>query len=101
MTGSMPEELTIMATYADVLQYLSSLDYPAEKDDVVREAEREGAPPDVLRALRALPPQVDYANGNEVARSAGIEAAPEVSPSQRAAQARERHQRVSQHLRSI
>ncbi|TNH31248.1 DUF2795 domain-containing protein [Micromonospora orduensis] len=90
-----------MASYADVLQYLSSLDYPAEKDDVVREAEREGAPPDVLKALRALPP-VDYANGTEVARSAGIEAAPEVSPSQRAVQARDKtHNRVSQHLRGI
>ncbi|MBQ0902355.1 DUF2795 domain-containing protein [Micromonospora sp. U21] len=89
-----------MASYADVLQYLSSLDYPAEKDDVVREAEREGAPPDVLKALRALPP-VDYANGTEVARSADIEAAPEVSPSQRAAQARDKHNRVSQHLRGI
>ncbi|MEH0843775.1 DUF2795 domain-containing protein [Micromonospora sp. CPCC 205711] len=89
-----------MASYTDVLQYLSSLDYPAEKDDVVREAEREGAPPEVLKALRALPP-VDYANGNEVARSAGIDAAPEVSRSQRAAQARERHPRVSQHLRGI
>ncbi|MBQ1073159.1 DUF2795 domain-containing protein [Micromonospora sp. C31] len=87
-----------MASYADVLHYLSSLDYPAEKDDVVREAEREGAPPDVLRALRALPP-VDYANGNEVARSAGVEAAPEVDPAQRAAQARDKHQRVAQHLR--
>ncbi|MBX7266661.1 DUF2795 domain-containing protein [Micromonospora sp. Llam7] len=90
-----------MASYADVLQYLSSLDYPAGKDDVVREAEREGAPPDVLRALRALPP-VDYANGNEVARSAGIEAAPEITDAQRAVQGRDkRHQRVSQHLRSI
>ncbi|MGB2569985.1 DUF2795 domain-containing protein [Micromonospora citrea] len=89
-----------MASYTDVLQYLSSLDYPAEKDDVVREAEREGAPPEVLRALRALPP-VDYANGNEVARSAGIDAAPEVDASQRAAQARDRHPRVSQHLRGI
>ncbi|MFI5486240.1 DUF2795 domain-containing protein [Micromonospora echinaurantiaca] len=89
-----------MASYADVLQYLSSLDYPAGKDDVVREAEREGAPPEVLKALRALPP-VDYANGNEVARSADIDAAPELSPSQRAAQARERHTRVSQHLRGI
>ncbi|MBB5826154.1 DUF2795 domain-containing protein [Micromonospora carbonacea] len=89
-----------MASYDDVLQYLSSLDYPADKADVVREAEREGAPPDVLRALRALPP-VDYANGTEVARSAGIEAAPEASPARRAAQAREPHTRVSQHLRRI
>ncbi|MEU5791437.1 DUF2795 domain-containing protein [Micromonospora purpureochromogenes] len=89
-----------MASYTDVLQYLSSLDYPAEKDDVVREAEREGAPPEVLKALRALPP-VDYANGNEVARSAAIDAAPELSASQRAAQTREPHTRVSQHLRRI
>ncbi|SCL27999.1 Protein of unknown function [Micromonospora pallida] len=89
-----------MASYTDVLRYLSSLDYPAGKDDVVRQAEREGAPPEVLQALRALPP-VDYANGNEVARSAGIDAAPELSPAQRAAQAREPHTRVSQHLRRI
>ncbi|MEV6813862.1 DUF2795 domain-containing protein [Micromonospora sp. NPDC051296] len=90
-----------MASYADVLQYMSSLDFPAGKDDVVREAEREGAPPDVLRALRALPP-VDYANGTEVARSAGIDAAPEVDDAQRGAAGRDkRHQRVSQHLRSI
>ncbi|WP_238424695.1 hypothetical protein [Micromonospora parastrephiae] len=45
---------------------------------------------------------MDYANGTEVARSAGIEAAPEVGPSQRAAQARDKtHNRVSQHLRGI
>ncbi|WP_320066210.1 DUF2795 domain-containing protein [Micromonospora sp. RTGN7] len=89
-----------MATYDDVLRYLSRLDYPAGKADVLREAEREDAPPEVLRALRALPP-VDYANGNEVARSARIEAAPEVGRSQRAAQAREPHTRVAQHLRGI
>ncbi len=90
-----------MASYTEVLEYLSALDYPAGKDDVIREAEREGAPPEVLQALRALPP-VDYADGNQVARSASIDAAPEVSRSQRAAQARDkRHQRVSQHLRGI
>ncbi|GGM39918.1 hypothetical protein GCM10011608_25890 [Micromonospora sonchi] len=90
-----------MASYNEVLKYLSSLDYPAGKDDVVREAERAQAPPDVLRALRKLPP-VDYANGAEVARSAGIEAAPEVTDAQHAARARDkRHQRVSEHIRSI
>ena len=77
-----------MASYTDVLEYLSALDYPAGTDDVVREAEREGAP-------------LDYANGNEVARSAGIDAAPELSAAQRSAQARDRHPRVSQHLRRI
>lgn len=89
-----------MVSDTDVLRYLSSLDYPAGKDDVLRQAEREGAPPEVLRALRALPP-VDYANGREVARSARIDAAPEVGPAQRAAQAREPHDRVAQHLRRI
>ncbi|WDZ82480.1 DUF2795 domain-containing protein [Micromonospora cathayae] len=89
-----------MVSDTDVLRYLSSLDYPAGRDDVLRQAEREGAPPEVLRALRALPP-VDYANGREVARSARIDAAPEVDPAQRAAQAREPHTRVAQHLRRI
>ncbi|MER5456640.1 DUF2795 domain-containing protein [Micromonospora sp. NPDC002389] len=90
-----------MASYADVLQYLSSLDYPAGKDDVVREAEREGAPPDVVQALRALPP-VDYANSTEVARSAHIDASEDADDAQRGAVGRDkRHQRVSQHLRSI
>lgn len=89
-----------MVSDTDLLRYLSSLDYPAGKDDVLRQAERQGAPPEVLRALRALPP-VDYANGREVARSAGIDAAPEVGSAQRAAQAREPHTRVAQHLRRI
>ncbi|MEU7620693.1 DUF2795 domain-containing protein [Micromonospora rifamycinica] len=90
-----------MASRTEVLRYLSGLDYPAEKDAVVRQAEREGAPPDVLRALRALPP-VDYANDAEVARSAAIEAASEISTAQRARQAKTRRpQRVAQHLRSI
>lgn len=89
-----------MVSDSEVLRYLSGLDYPAAKDDVLREAEREGAPDDVLRALRALPP-VDYANGNEVTRSARIDPAPEQTASERAARARDPHQRVAQHLRGI
>lgn len=89
-----------MVSDTDVLRYLSSLDYPAEKNDVVREAERQGAPQDVLRALRALPP-VDYANGNQVVRSAKIDPAPEQNSSDRSARAREPHHRVAQHLRRI
>lgn len=90
-----------MASRTEVLRYLSRLDYPAAKDAVVRQAEREGAPPDVLRALRALPP-VDYANDAEVARSAAVDPAPEVGPAPRAQQARDkRPQRVAQPLRGI
>lgn len=89
-----------MADSRDVLRYLSALDFPAGKDDIMREAERAGAPEDVLRALAALPP-VDYRNGAEVARSAGTDVAPEETPASRAAKNRGQHQRVARHLRSI
>jgi hypothetical protein len=89
-----------MATDADVLRYLSMLDFPADKEAIIREAEREGAPHEVLKALRAMPP-VDYANTGEVIRSAATDVAPECSPADLAARARERHQRVARHLRRI
>ena len=88
-----------MVTNAEVLRYLTALDFPASKDDIVAEAERAGAPHDVLRALRAMPP-VDYGNINEVARSAATNPNPEVTPADLAARARDRkHQRVARHLR--
>lgn len=88
-----------MVTGGEVLRYLESMDFPADKQDIVRAAEKEGAPPEVLRALRALPP-VDYANRAEVARSAGTDAAPDESPAEQAVKARDRrHQRVAEYLR--
>lgn len=90
-----------MATDDEVTQYLSAMDYPAGKEAIIREAERAGAPHDVLRALRALP-AVDYDNTNQVVRSARTELAPEVGAAERAAKARDkRHQRVARDLRSI
>lgn len=89
-----------MASSTDVLNYLNALDYPAGKDDILREAQRAGAPRDVLRALAALPP-VDYRNSAEVVRSAGTDIAPEETPASLAAKNRDRHQRVARHLRSI
>ena len=88
-----------MATDADVLRYLSTLDFPADKGKIIRTAEQADAPYEVIRALRALPP-VDYANTNEVTRSAGTEVAPEQTPAQASERARDRqHQRVARHLR--
>ncbi|MGW0433561.1 DUF2795 domain-containing protein [Micromonospora sp. NPDC003197] len=88
-----------MATNAEVLRYLTSMDFPADKQDIIREAERAGAPPDVLKALRAMPP-VDYHNTNEVVRSARTNPAPEVTPADLAARARNRkQQQVARHLR--
>jgi hypothetical protein len=90
-----------MVTNTDVLRYLQSMDFPAPKEDIVREAERAGAPPEVLRALRAMPP-VDYRNTEEVVRSAATDRAPEVSPAEVAAKTRNRtHQRIARHLRQI
>nr|MDT0657419.1 DUF2795 domain-containing protein [Micromonospora sp. DSM 115978] len=90
-----------MVTNADVLRHLTAVDFPAHRDDLVREAERAGAPPPVLRALRAMPP-VDYGNADEVARSVRTDPSPEESPASLAAKARDRrHQRIAQHLRRI
>jgi hypothetical protein len=91
-----------MVTNADVLRYLKSMDFPAPKEDIVREAERAGAPHDVLKALRAMPPGIDYHNTEEVARSAATDLAPDASPAELAAKARNRtHERVARHMRQI
>jgi hypothetical protein len=51
-----------------VLDYLADVDHPADKDALVSAAERSGAPDEVLRGLRAIPP-VDYRSRAEVVRS--------------------------------
>jgi hypothetical protein len=63
---------TPMATAADVKQYLKTVDFPAGKDTIAYEAQMAGAPEDVIKALKAMPP-VDYANKEEVLRSAHTE----------------------------
>jgi hypothetical protein len=46
-----------MATLSpiDVQKALKGMDYPAKKDDIVGQAERNGAGDEVLEALRGLP----------------------------------------------
>lgn len=58
-----------MATAMDVKNYLTTADFPAHRDALVECAQREGAPEDVVKAIRAMPP-VEYANKDEVMRSA-------------------------------
>src|ERR1700761_8414315 len=48
-------------------QALRDVDFPAGKDELIRAARAVGAPGEVIRALRAIPPE-EYAN-REVARS--------------------------------
>lgn len=87
-----------MATTQEVLRYLNAADYPADRDALLREAEREGAPPDVLAAIRGMPPVV-YRNKEEVGRSVKTPIAEE-TPAEKAAKARDRkHQHVAEYLR--
>ncbi len=53
----------------DVLAHLGEVDYPADKDALLAAAQRHGAPDEVLRALRTVPPGIDYAHADEVVRS--------------------------------
>ena len=80
-------------------QALRDVDFPAGNDELIRAAQASGAPGEVIRALRAIPPE-EYANREEVARSVPEDPAEELrpSPAQRAAQARERRHHGGQHL---
>lgn len=51
-----------------IKQALSAIDFPVQKEDLVRHAEGAGAGEEVLRALRALP-LAEYRNLDEVLRS--------------------------------
>jgi hypothetical protein len=61
-----------MASTDDVTEYLTTVHFPAHRDDIVRAAEQDGAPEDVVKALRGMPP-VDYGSKDEVRRSAHTE----------------------------
>jgi hypothetical protein len=52
-------------------QALRDVDFPVGKDELIRAAQASGAPGEVIRALRAIPPE-EYANREEVARSVGL-----------------------------
>ncbi|PRW65096.1 DUF2795 domain-containing protein [Actinopolyspora mortivallis] len=61
---------------------LSSVDFPAGKDELVAHAERNGADEDTLAALRAMPRADDYANLTEVQRSVSLDPASEAGQSE-------------------
>lgn len=53
---------------------LAAASYPADKDALVATVERAGVDPDadVHKAVRSLPPSVEYGNFAEVAASARV-----------------------------
>lgn len=51
--------------------WLNGVDYPADKSDLINQAEQNDAPEDVLAALREMPPET-YRSRAEVASSVRI-----------------------------
>ena len=90
-----------MASAEEVVKYLEDADFPAHRDDLVRVAEEHGAPEDVIKALRGMPPEV-YANRAEVMRSAKTPAEPDEDPGLHFARMRDRkHERIAEPLREL
>jgi len=90
-----------MASAAQVIEYLKDVDFPAHRDVLVRAAEQARAPEDVIKALRAMPPE-EYGNKAEVMTSAHTPAEPDQDPSVKAAQAHDKlHQRIAEPLRDV
>ncbi|PRX48636.1 uncharacterized protein DUF2795 [Prauserella shujinwangii] len=66
---------------------LSDADFPAQKDDLVRDAEQAGADGDTIRALNSIPP-VEYASLDEVEQSVPFDPGP---PDAETGERRRRH----------
>jgi hypothetical protein len=89
-----------MVSSDKVRGYLETVDFPADREAVVREAQQHGAPAVVVKALRAMPPDT-YRNAQEVLSSAGTDLAPELSARDKAEKALDKkHQRVAEPLRT-
>lgn len=92
--------MTEAITPEQVLGYLAEVDYPADKDALLRAAERSGAPDEVLRSLRAMPP-VDYRSRAEVVRSVHLDPAAGRPAGLAAEQARmDAPPRIAEHMRT-
>jgi hypothetical protein len=81
---------------------LNAADFPAAKDELVAQARAQGTTDDVLQALQSLPPQVAYANLDEVIRSVHVDVGTPPTAEQKALRARESRSdqaRVTERLR--
>lgn len=56
-----------------ILHAITDVSFPADKEELLRVAEESDASPEVLKALREMPPE-QYENKNEVARSVHTDA---------------------------
>ncbi|GAA3656857.1 DUF2795 domain-containing protein [Streptomyces sp. S1A] len=85
----------------EILGALKDVDFPADKDELLRAAKVGGASGEALKALRGIPPD-RYDNRDQVARSVRVDPDSDLghSAAQRAEQARKGGKPgLSQHLR--
>lgn len=90
-------------TVHDVLAALEDVDFPADKEALLRAARRADAPQEVIHALRGIPRE-EYTNRDDVAHSVRVDPDSDLghSPAQRAEQARRGGRPgQSQHLRDV
>ncbi|MEU6548092.1 DUF2795 domain-containing protein [Streptomyces sp. NPDC046859] len=95
--------MTHSTSAQDVVEAIKDVDFPADKETLIEAARRKGAAPEVIKALRAIPPE-QYSNRKEVARSVRVDPDSDLglSPAQRAEQARKGGRPgQSQHLREV
>jgi hypothetical protein len=88
--------------WSAVAEALDDIEFPADKEQIVRHAEARGAPPEGMRLLRGLP-VATYRNISEVRSSVPIDPAADEgqTATDKAQQARERQSRAAEHLRPV
>ncbi|MGW8379009.1 DUF2795 domain-containing protein [Streptomyces sp. ODS28] len=59
-------------TVQEVLKAVTDASFPAGKEELMKAAQEAHAPPQVMDALREMPPE-QYENKNEVARSVRVD----------------------------
>lgn len=60
-------------TRSQLQEALSAADYPADKDALLAEVARTPAGTEVVKAIRSLPPGVEYRNLDEVVASVRVD----------------------------
>ena len=64
------EKNTMAVSSAQVEKYLQGVDYPTRKADLIKQAQQNGAPPEVMNLLRQLPEET-YQKPTDVTQAIG------------------------------
>lgn len=87
-------------TRSQLEQALSAVDYPADKEGLLAEVARSPAGTDVVKAIRSLPPGVQYRNFDEVIGSVRVDVGSGLGAAQSAERKRDQDTSpVPEHLR--